>query len=164
MQIPKGNGKEWHERKLISKLYRRQSVKVRLDGRDTRSGKIGRGIRQGRCLSPILFSLYRHNFTNEALEGFGGFKIGVQVIHTAKYANKPVLLAKEVVVIHGMFDRHLEIGRRHRMKINVQQTRLMRLSRQSSTVQIMIGRKQPQKLRILKYLSNLLKKRRKVCT
>jgi len=27
MQIPKGSGIDWHERRLISKLYRDQSVK-----------------------------------------------------------------------------------------------------------------------------------------
>jgi len=54
--------------------------------------------------------LYRQYVTNEALGGFGDFKIG-QVIPTLKYANKLALLAKEVVVLHGMFDRHLEIGR-----------------------------------------------------
>jgi hypothetical protein len=77
MQIPKGNGIDWRERRLISNLYRDQSAKVRLEGGDTRSGKIGRGIGEGRCLSPILFNLYRQNFTNGALEGFGGFKTGV---------------------------------------------------------------------------------------
>ena len=133
-------------------------LKVRLDGTGTRGGKIGRGIRQGRCLSPILINLYRQYLTNEALEGFGDFRIGGQVIRTLKYANKLALLAKEVVVLHGMFDRKLEIGRHYRMEINVQQTRLMRISRQPSPAQIMIGQTQLQKLRILKYLSGLLKK------
>jgi hypothetical protein len=64
--------------------------------------------------------LYKHKLTNGAAEGFGGFKRGVQVIRTVKYANKLCLLAKEVVVLHGIFDRQLEIGRRYRMKINVQ--------------------------------------------
>jgi len=129
-----------------------------LDRGDTRSGKIGRRIRQGRCLSPILFSLYRQYLTNEALEVFGDFKIGGKVIRTLKYANKIALLAKEVVVLHGMFDRQLEIGRQYGMEINVQQTRLMRISRHPSPVQIMIGQTQSQKLRILKYLSSLLEK------
>jgi hypothetical protein len=57
--------------------------------------KIGRGVRQGCCLSPILFNLYTEYLTKAALEGFGGFKIGGQVIRTVKYADDLVLLAKE---------------------------------------------------------------------
>jgi hypothetical protein len=57
-------------------------VKVRLNRGETRSVKIGRGVRQGCCLSPILFNLYNECLTKEALEGFGDFKIGRQIIHT----------------------------------------------------------------------------------
>jgi len=57
MQILKKTGIDWRERRLISNLYMAQSVKVRLNRRETRSVKIGRGVRQGCCLSPILFNL-----------------------------------------------------------------------------------------------------------
>jgi len=54
--------------------------------------KIGKRVRQGCCLSPILFNLYSECITKGALEGFGYFKIGGQIIHTVKYADKLVLL------------------------------------------------------------------------
>jgi len=76
MQILKGNGIDWRERRLISNLYMAQSVKALLNRGETRSVKTGRGVRQGCCLSPILFNLYGECLTEEALEGFGGFKIG----------------------------------------------------------------------------------------
>jgi hypothetical protein len=41
----------WSERRLISKLYVDQSVKVRLDKGETRNVKTGRGVRQGISLS-----------------------------------------------------------------------------------------------------------------
>ena len=44
MQILKGAGIDWRERKLISKLYMDQKVKVRLDREETRSVQIGRGV------------------------------------------------------------------------------------------------------------------------
>jgi hypothetical protein len=86
-----------------------QSVKIQLDQGETRSVKIGRGVRQGCCLSPILFNLYSEYLTKEALEGFGDFKIGGQVIRTVKYADDLVLLAREEKVLQGMIDRLIEI-------------------------------------------------------
>jgi len=64
--------------------------------------KTGRGVRQGSCLSPILFNLYSECLNKEALEGVGDFKIGGQVIHAVKYADYLVpcstkLKAKEVL-------------------------------------------------------------------
>ena len=67
--------------------------------------KIGRGVRQRCCLSPILFSLYSECLTKEALKGFGDFKIGGQIIITLKYADDLVLLAKEEKVLQDMIDK-----------------------------------------------------------
>ena len=56
-QILKETGIEWREIRSISKLYRHQSVKVRLDQEETRSVKMGKAVRKGSCLSAILFNL-----------------------------------------------------------------------------------------------------------
>jgi hypothetical protein len=87
MQILKGTGIDWRERRLICNLCVAQSIKVRLNRGETRSVKTGRQVRQGCCLSPILFNLYSECPTKEALEGFGDFKIGGQVVHTVKYVD-----------------------------------------------------------------------------
>jgi hypothetical protein len=106
MQILKETGINWCKRRLISKLYMDQSTKLKLDQGETRNVKIGRGVRQGCCLSPILLNLYSEYCTKEALEGFGDFKIGGQVIGTVKYADDFVLLAKKERVLQGMIDIH----------------------------------------------------------
>jgi len=82
-------------KELISNLYMAQSVKVRLNLRETRSVKIRRGVNQGCCMSPILLNFYSECLTKEALEGFGEFKIGGQIIHTVKYADGLVLLVRK---------------------------------------------------------------------
>jgi hypothetical protein len=75
-------------------------------------------------------------------EGFGDFKIGGQVIRTVKYADDLVLLAWEEKVLQGMVDRLSEIGRRYGMEMNVEKTKVMRISRQPYQIKIMIDQKQ----------------------
>jgi hypothetical protein len=82
-----------------------QRVKVRSDPGETRSVQIGREGREGRYLSPILFNLYSEYLTNVALEGFGDFKVGGQVIRTVKHGDKIVLLAKEETILQGMIQK-----------------------------------------------------------
>ena len=47
MDILNENDIDWHERRLISKLYMDQSVKVQWEHGKTRSVKIGTGVRRG---------------------------------------------------------------------------------------------------------------------
>ena len=71
----------------------------------TRRVKNGRGVRQGCCWLLILFNLYSECLTDDALEGFGDFKIGA--FHTVNYADHPMLLAKKQVVLQGMIERQI---------------------------------------------------------
>jgi hypothetical protein len=73
MEILKKTGIDWRERRLISKLYMDRNVKVRLDQGLTKSVKTGRGVRQGCCLSPLLFNLYSEYVNQETLEVLGVF-------------------------------------------------------------------------------------------
>ena len=82
-------------------------------------------------MSPILFYFYSEYITKLALGGFGDFKIGGQVIHSVKYAYDLVLLAKEEAVLQGMIAKLS-------MKMNVEKTKVMIISRQPSPVQIMM--------------------------
>ena len=85
--------------------------------------KTGGGVRLGCCLSPILFNLYSECLTKEALEEFGDFKIGGQIIHTVKYADDLVLLAKEEMVLQDMIDKLIEILGCYGMEMNVEKTK-----------------------------------------
>jgi hypothetical protein len=50
-------------------------------------------------------------------------KIGGQIIHTVKYADNLVLLAKEEKVLQDMIDELIEIGRCYGMERNVEKTK-----------------------------------------
>jgi hypothetical protein len=100
MQILKVTVIDWCDRRSIRELYVGQCVKIRLDQGETRSAKIGRGARQRRCLSPILFDWYSECLNMKALEGFGYFKIR-QIILTVKYADDLLLLAEKETLLQG---------------------------------------------------------------
>ena len=52
--------------------------------------------------------MYSECLTKESLEGCGYFKIGGQIIHTVKYGDDLVLLAKEEKVLQDMIDKLIE--------------------------------------------------------
>jgi hypothetical protein len=56
----------------------------------------------------------------EAMEGFGDFKIGGQIIQTVKFADELVLLAKEEKELEDTIDELIEIGRCYGMEMNVE--------------------------------------------
>ena len=58
-----------------------------------------------------------------SFQGLGDFKIGGQIIHTVKYADDLVLLAKEEKVLQDMIDKLIEIGRFYGMEINVEKNK-----------------------------------------
>jgi hypothetical protein len=83
------------------------------------------------CLSLILFKLYSDYLTQDALEGFGAFKIQEQVILTLKYvyADDLVLLPKEETVLKGKLDRLVEVGKRYGLETEIEKPKVMRISR-----------------------------------
>jgi hypothetical protein len=118
--------------------------------------KTGIGDRQGCCLSLILFKLYNECLTKEALEVFGDFNVGEQIIHTVKYAGDLVLLAKKEKVLQDMIDKLIEIGGCYGMEMNVDKTKVMRISRQPFPRKIMIEQKQLENVESFKYLGRIL--------
>ena len=62
--------------------------------------------------------------------------MGGQIIHTVKYADDLVLLAKEEKVLQDMIDKLTEIGRCYGMEMNVEKTKVMRISREPFPVKI----------------------------
>jgi len=61
-----------------------------------------------------------------------------------KYAHGLVLMAREETVLQGIIDRLIEVGRCYGMEMNAGKTKVMRISRQPSPVQIMIDQEQPE--------------------
>ena len=73
-----------------------------------------------------------------------------------KYADELVLLAKEEKVLQDMIDKLIETRRCYGMEMNVEKTKVMRISRQPFPVKIMIDQKQLENVESFKYFSSIL--------
>ena len=67
LEMLRNIGINWREHRLIHNLYMGQRVKLHLNPGETDSVKIGGGVRQGCCMSPILFNLYGKYLLEEGL-------------------------------------------------------------------------------------------------
>jgi len=79
-----------------------------------------------------------------------------KIIQTVKYADDLVLMAKEETVLQGMIDKLIDIGSCYGMEMNVEKTKVMRISRQPSPVTIIIDQKQMENVECFKYLGSML--------
>ena len=83
-------------------------------------------------------------------------QIGGQIIHTVKYADDLVLLAKEEKVLQDMIDKVIEIGGCYGMEMNAEKTKVMRISRQPFPVKITIDQKQLENVESFKYFGSIV--------
>jgi hypothetical protein len=104
----------------------------------------------------FVFNWYSEYFTKEALESFGEFRRGEQVIRTVKYADGLVLHTKEEVVLQGMFERLIDIGSCCGMEINVEESKVIRMPMQPSHAQIIIDQVQPDSVEHCNYLAGMI--------
>jgi hypothetical protein len=66
------------------------------------------------------------------------------------------LLANEEIILQGMTDRLTEIGRRYGMEMNVERTKVVRISSQPSPINVRIDQKQLEKEEYFKYLGSMV--------
>ena len=67
-----------------------------------------------------------------------------------------MLLAKEETVLQGMIDRLTEMWRFYGMEMNVEKTKVMRISRQIGAVHITTDQKQLENVEYFSYVGGLI--------
>ena len=79
---------------LLKRLYTNQEATIRTEFGETDIIDIGKGVRQGCILSPLLFNIYADNIMREALEEWeSGISIGGRMVTNLRYAEDTTLLA-----------------------------------------------------------------------
>mgnify|MGYP003416914146 FL=1 len=118
------------DRQLIKNLYLGQSVVIRIAGEDSDPAKLGRGVRQGCPLAPLLFNIYIQALIDEAMDGGeDGVKVGGQLVKAIRFADDQAMLASSNAGLQRIMNRLNETSGEYGMKINIAKTKVMRISR-----------------------------------
>src|SRR6476469_8280784 len=105
MKVLQSIGVDWRDRSMISELYMNQEAVVRIAGGESDSGIIGRGVRQGCPLSPLLFSIYAEMMMKEAVEDVEeGIRVGGELIKDVKYADDQGMVANTEAGLQSLMD------------------------------------------------------------
>ena len=121
---------DWRDRRLICELYLHQEAVVRLGGEQTDPCEVGRGVRQGCLLSPLLFSIYVERMMMEAMDGSKqGIKVGGQLVRDVRFADDQAMLDETESGLQIVMDRLSHTAEDYGMKINVKKTKVMKISK-----------------------------------
>ena len=92
---------------LLKMLYQDQKATVRTESGETDIIPIGKGVRKGCILSPLLFNIYAEKIMRDAVELWeGGVRIGGQTFSNLRYADdNTTLLANNEEEIKAILTR-----------------------------------------------------------
>lgn len=92
---------DWKDRRLINN----ETVALKINGEETDEAKLGRAVRQGCLISPLLFSVYTQAIMNEALATMmHGITIGGHLIDEVRYADDQAILADSEKGLQRLMD------------------------------------------------------------
>src|SRR6218665_3723247 len=113
-------GADWKDRRLIGNLYMDQKVRIRIEGECSEPRVIGRGVRQGCPLSPILFNIYIEEIMREAMEEMTeGIKVGGNLTNALRFVADQAMIAASQKGPQRMMDRLSKMSEEYNTKINI---------------------------------------------
>ena len=142
---------------MIANLYLDQTTVVKIGDMCTDPSNIGRGVRQGCSLSPILFTIYAEMMMAEAMEGMDeGIVLGGKIVQDVRFADDQGMVANSERCLQRMMDRLVDVAKGYNMNIKIKKTKVMRVSRKGNgKVELMVEGKNVEQVTIFKFLGRL---------
>ena len=162
---------DWKDRRLLQDLYMRQEAVVRIADGESNPGIIGRGVRQGCLISPLLFSIYAEVMMIEAfgdsenldeedidIEDFeDGIVVGGKIVRDVRFADDQGMVSSTERGLQNLMNKLNDTAKKFNMKINVQKTKTMVVSRnEGRLVKIKIDDQEIEQVSNFKYLGSLI--------
>ena len=157
LEILKNIGVDWRDRRLIMNLYMNQTSVVKIQQELSEEGEIGRGVRQGCCMSPLLFNIYAEAMMLEAMEGVEeGVKIGGNLLKDVRFADDQGMISGSESGLQKIMDALNSTATEYDMKINIKKTKVMRVSKSVGKVNIFINGIKIEQVKSFKYLGHTM--------
>ena len=163
LEILEKIGVDWRDRRLIRNLYMKQTAVVRTENGNSEPADIGRGVRQGCLLSPLLFSIYAEMMMVEAMEDIEeGVRVGGELLKDVKFADDQGMVAQSEKGLQKLMDAVNDTGKLYDMKMNVKKTKVMRVCRdgneqaRGNKLNIIIDGQVVEQVKQFRYLGSLI--------
>ena len=120
-------GRPDHLTHLLISLYAGQEAAVRTGDGTTNWFQIGKGVGQGRILSPCLFNLYADYILRNAglEEAQAGIKIAGRNINNLRYTDDTTFMAESEEELKSLLMKVKEESEKVGLKLNIQKTKIM---------------------------------------
>ena len=137
---------------LIQDIFSNNFNKVKSNGRiSEKKIKIGKGVRQGDSLSPLLFNLVMNEIIKEVRTGHG-YKMGDNELNMVCYADDVVLMANTEDDLQRLLYRFHLSCQKYNMKISVLKSRVLTVSKMPIRCKLELEGKVIEQVMSLKYL------------
>jgi len=158
LQILKSIGVDWKDRRLIMNLYLHQKSVVKIMQEFSEESELGRGVRQGCCLSPLLFTIYAEAMMGDAMEGVEeGIKVGDKLLKDVRFADDQGMVANSESGLQKIMDCLNATAEEYGMKINIKKTKVMKVSKKvGDEISILINGKKIDQVQSFKYLGSTM--------
>merc|ERR1712121_280788 len=119
---------------LIVQMYKNDNTVIKLGSLSERV-EVTSGIRQGCCISPLLFKLVTFKIIEEQRKE-KVYKVGVFEDNSIWLADDATLIAEDLPTLKKLLDRLSRSGGEYGLQINEKKTKIMRIKGPKSKIQI----------------------------
>ena len=151
-------GVDWRDMRLIWQLYTKQHSAVRVADEYTNTCSIGRGVRQGCSLSPLtILNLRRKDDSKSIKCGDEGVKVGGSSLKDIRSVDDQGMVPYIEQGFQNIQNKVNDVSKEYGMKINIKDTKVMRLSKQSGgNVNIVLNEERIKQIAQFCYFGSLI--------